>query len=413
MRRSLSRWLLLSSITAAVAISSTGCRTGGWGWNPSSWSSWGWGSGGSTTALASSKPTTQVPKPSATQTPAATTSVAAGTPGSAAGSPAFTASAPPANYPTTNNPYGGSYPTQTASAVSTPGAGSGVANSVGYQTGPYQMTSPPAASGTSPYAQAPTTGAAGGQSWNTSPSGPYGQSPYGTAGVQTADQRSSAGSPTGYGGSSYGGSPSPYGSVPTGTTPPTTTPPNISMPPAGDASGSAYGSGSYGASSSGSGGYNTGAYGGSPVANTNLSSYQGTGGAYGSGYTSGTYGGATGAGGQANTTPPTTTDPAPSYSTAPNYMTPGTAPTIAPPTGATGPWKEYVPPAKPYDTSSTGGAPTGSSLSATSLPSALTTTSGGYRPGSTGTAVQNASYTAPSTGVPGTGDSVYGNTYTR
>jgi hypothetical protein len=391
MRRSISRWLLLSSITAAVALTSTGCRTGGWGWNPANLSSWGWGSGGSTTALAS-KPTTQVPKPSATQTPAATTSVAAGTPGSAVGSPAFTASAPPANYPTTSQPYGSTYPTQTASAVSTPGAASGVANSVGYQTGPYQMTSPPAASGNSPYAQAPATGGtSGGQSWNTSASGPYG-----AAGVQTADQRSSAGSPTGYGGSSYGGAAAPYGSVPS-----TTSPPTISMPPAGEAGGNAYGAGAYGANAYGTGGYDAGAYGGSPAPST--------------------YGGSNYAGGSTGaaettappTNPPTATAPASPYSAAPNYMTPGTAPTTAPPTGATGPWKEYVPPAKPYDTSSTGGAPTGSSLPATSLPSALTTVSGGYRPGSTGTAVQNASYTAPSTGVPGTGGSVYGNTYTR
>jgi hypothetical protein len=166
MQLSLSRWTRLGTLCAVVALASaTGCRSGGMGssWSqPSSWLSWNPWSKSSAPAgsLANSKPSTSVPKPSATATPSPSTSLAAGT-GVNPGAAAYTAAAP--SYPTTGSAYGyPSYQAQQASAAQPAGATGQVQPSVGYQTGPYGMTS---AQPAAPQVYVPPV-QGGGQSWN-------------------------------------------------------------------------------------------------------------------------------------------------------------------------------------------------------------------------------------------------------
>ena len=101
----------------------------GWGWSTPSWlsfSNWGWGNNSAATALAQTKPSTTVPKPSSLVTPQATSSVAA-TPGPmgypGATNPNYAAPNYAAGgYPATARSYGSPYGTQPASAYQQPGA---------------------------------------------------------------------------------------------------------------------------------------------------------------------------------------------------------------------------------------------------------------------------------------------------
>ena len=267
MRVSLSRWTIVSALVVGLSIcSASGCRTGGaagWGWSTPSWMSWNnWGWDKNTTAVAQSKPSTTVPRPSSISTPQPTTSVAAGT-GGHVGYPTATANASSTNpnyaasgYPAVSRGYSSPYSTQPAAAyqpASGAGASGQVQPTVGYQTGPYGMTSaqtanagatPAPAYGNPSYSQPSYPAASGqqaiGQTWNA-PTAQQGGSTY-----QTADQSSQAGyaaaggysqpaasAPTSYGAaaspaqggyvpsaSTYGNSGSAYGqsAAPTATT---------------------------------------------------------------------------------------------------------------------------------------------------------------------------------------------------
>ncbi|HZL86826.1 MAG TPA: hypothetical protein VFB96_00505 [Pirellulaceae bacterium] len=145
-------WRMLSSsaLVAGIVLAFSGCKSGGGIWTP------GWGKLGSSSSasdLAVSRPTTKVPKPSSDATPS--------TPGSLASS----SSAPG----TQNGPYGSS-----SERTSTPGSTYGsrpaawqgephssVAPAGGYQTGgPYNMASRPSQPGVTPGAYAQPSGAA-------------------------------------------------------------------------------------------------------------------------------------------------------------------------------------------------------------------------------------------------------------
>lgn len=380
MRVSLSRWTIVSALVVGLSIcSASGCRTGGaagWGWSTPSWMSWNnWGWANNTTAVAQSKPSTTVPRPSSISTPQPTTSVAAGT-GGPAGYPTATANASSTNpnyaangYPAVSRGYSSPYSTQPAAAYQ-PAGGAGASGqvqpTVGYQTGPYGMTSaqtasagatPAPAYGNPSYSQpsypaasypAPSGQPASGQTWNAPAAAPQGGSTY-----QTADHSNHAGY------SAAGGYSQPAASAPT----------------------------SYGAAASpAQGGY-------VPSAST-----------YG---TSGTA--------------------AYSQSAAP-------APAPAP-AATSGAWQGYSQPPAPYQGTSVQPAaaatvasappaaapvPNGPAAAGTypNVPAALATDATSYRPGSTagGYGVQNAGFAqAPATGGtynPGSAPA-YGNTYTR
>src|SRR3954447_2587358 len=151
MRVAFSRWTTFGALTVCLTIgAASGCRSTASGWSAPSWLSWNnWGKpGASSSSLASTaKPSTQVPtKPSTGATPQAVASVGAGTTGSSSygNNPSYGAT--PGGYPTGtgSNPYG----TQAAAAYQQANAGGQVQPTVGYQTGPYGMSSSAAGGGT-------------------------------------------------------------------------------------------------------------------------------------------------------------------------------------------------------------------------------------------------------------------------
>lgn len=390
MRISLSRSRRLATILLCSTLAcSTGCTMSGWKNSSPSWmSSWykPWGSSKETN-LAVTKPSTAVPSSAAKPGATALASDAekpnfwTGTTRSAA---ANTPANVPASYPATGQAY--NYPTQPAAGYqANPGATPTATPAVGYQTGPYGMTSTAAAPATTApaYAQAA-------QSWNlpaqpaqpaaTVPTGGYGASPYSAApaqsptdyqaagGYQVADQRGMTAAPAG--GSSYGPAAS-YGAR------------------------SGYGSDtpSYGAGSTSTPSYGTPTYGsGSPAA-----------GGYQAPASSGGYQGY-GAPASQPAAPPT------SYNSGSPYSSQGAS------TGGSSydSTAVYQPDTQPQPAANV-------STSQFAMPASLTT-SGGYRPGSTGRSdVQNAGYdstaaapsSAPSTAMPSYSAPTYGNTYTR
>lgn len=295
--------------------------------------------------------------------PQAANSVAAGT-GGASGYPHATnpnyAVNSAASYPATSRNYASPYGTQPAAAFQSPTAGGQVQPTVGYQTGPYGMTSSsaaPSAAGASGYP------AASGASWNTpgaatAASGPA--SPYGTNGYQTADQRSA------YGGAATGAAASsPYGQAAAGASP--------------YAGSAGYAAPSYGTSAS-------------------------------------PYGAAGAAAPAAPTTPSAATGPWSGYS---QPATPYNQSGSTQPTGTTSPAASTAStsPASGYGTASPAAATTASNYPA--VPSSLTADSSTYHPGSTagGYGVQNANYSQPQTATSGAynpgGATNYGNSYTR
>jgi hypothetical protein len=381
MRVSLSRWTIIGVMGLSLSIASaSGCRSGGGiaGWTPTwpSWSNWGWGNS-SSTSLAQNKPSTTVPKPSAGATPQAVASVAAGTSG------AGQAYATTPNYSTTTGTYGG-YGTQAAAAYQQAGAAGQVQPTVGYQTGPYGMSSNNAA-GAYGAASTPAAGAYGTSSYGAANNA---AAAYGNSGYRVADQRSAYGAQNA----------SPYSS-------------------------------SAGQTGYAAGGYSTGAYGQQAAAPNYgaAASYPTTSGAA-SGYGAAGYGtstppaapsAATGAWSgysqqgpaydqRSSTEPATTTAPT---STGYESATPAAA---LPTAYAT---TQPAAAAQPAPTT----APATATGSYPSVPSSLATDSGSYRPGSTagGYGVQNAAYSQPAAtsqapGVYGAGGaSTYGNTYTR
>src|SRR5688572_23406003 len=145
MRFAISRWTVVGALGLSVLISAaSGCRSGttAGSWSTPSWmsmSNWGWGgSSSSPTSLAQNKPSTSVPKPSTTATPQAVASVGAGSGQQYATNP--------------NYAHSGAHGTQTAAAYQPAGGANQVQPTVGYQTGPYGMSS--ATSGPGGYAAA-------------------------------------------------------------------------------------------------------------------------------------------------------------------------------------------------------------------------------------------------------------------
>jgi hypothetical protein len=282
-------------------------------------------------------------------------------------------------YPTTSQPYGGSYsyPTQPASTTATPG--SGVAPSVGYQTGPYQVSGAAPTGGSAGYSAASTYGAADGQSWNSNPAAPT--TPPAADAYRTADQRSMYGT--------QDNSPANYGQ-------PTTTPPGYAEP-----------TGSY---SQPTGGY------GQPAAQSSSSyatppSYSGASAnsPYGS-YQPSPPSAATGPWQGYEPTSSTT-----NYGESPATDSPAAAPAAggysSPAPGGYAPaaTASTQPTTQPFTTPyspNLGGAPAASSPATTaspasySLPPSLASSQGSYRPGST-SGVQNAGYAQPTGSISG------------
>ena len=116
MRVALTRSTILGALVIGLALSASGgCRTGGGlaNWSPT-WPTWtGWGKPSSSTSLAQTKPSTAVPRPSASANPQAVASVAAGT---GAASPQYATTT--GTYPTSTTGYG----TQAAAAYQQAGA---------------------------------------------------------------------------------------------------------------------------------------------------------------------------------------------------------------------------------------------------------------------------------------------------
>jgi hypothetical protein len=398
MRVTLSRWSIVGTLLVGLPLlAASGCQSGaGWGWSSPSWMSWnnlGWGKTATPTALASTKPGTSVPKPSTTATPQATSSVAAGT-GQPTGYPTATnpnyaaAGYTAGNYPATSRGYTSPYSTQPASAYQQAGSTAQVQQpSVGYQTGPYGMTSSGGAGAPSAYAaggygQSGYPSAAG-TSWNTpaaaspsaypssSASGAYGAYPSsGSSAYQTADQRSMYGSRE----------TSPYSNDPS--------------------------RGSYGASAAaGSSAASPATYGSSPTAAP--SSY---------GPSGGTYGSSSGTGYGASPAPSAATGPWNGYSQPSAPYNQGTS---TQPAGTAGPAATAYDPTATSATAVAGSGGLTPPAAAPAVPSSLATDTNSYRPGSTAGnyGVQSATYNQPqptpsSTYSPG-GAVNYGNTYTR
>ncbi|HZN35273.1 MAG TPA: hypothetical protein VFB80_15700 [Pirellulaceae bacterium] len=209
MRVSFTRSLFLGTVCVSLMACAGGCRSGGTGWTTPSWMNWSnWTGGGSTTAPSTSlsqntRPGMGVAKPSTQVSPQATASVAAGTggTGAAGGYPGGYTGATNPRYTTTTSPppsYGAGtsgYGAAPASAYQQASTSGQVQPTVGYQTGPYSMTS--AAAPQNPYAQSgygqnnAAAGSTGGSTWSApaaaqpaaAPANNYGASAY------TADQR--------------------------------------------------------------------------------------------------------------------------------------------------------------------------------------------------------------------------------
>jgi hypothetical protein len=364
MRVSLSRWTIVGALLIGMSLCGTGCRApggAGWGWSTPtwlSWSNWGWGNNSSAAALAQTKPSTTVPKPSSLVTPQATSSVAA-TPGPmgypGATNPNYAASA----YPATARSYGSPYGTQPAAAYQQPGVPGQVQPTVGYQTGPYGMTSGGAGGyGAGGYAQGGYP-AGSGATWNQPAAGGYGAAGQPAAGgYQTADQRSVYGAQES---SPYSNSQSGYSAG------------GYSQPSSGNAS--------YGATNgTGAPSYGAGApYGSSPAPAATTSPWNG-------------YQGS-------STQQAAPANPAPG-----GYSPPASTASASAPGG-------YGQPAAPTASAPASGYP--------GIPASLATDSSSYKPGSTagGYGVQSAGYTQPQTAYPGSSYNPsglnYGNTYTR
>jgi hypothetical protein len=354
--------------------------------SPSWMTSWykPWG-GSKETNLAVTKPSTGLPSASASGQPGST--AVAGETGTTTnfwtGATRPASANIPANYPATGQPY--SYPTQPAAGYqANAGATATATPAVGYQTGPYGMTSTPAA--TAPAASSPGYAQAA-QSWNmpaqgaqpaaTVPTTGYGapayqaaQQPAGYAaqpaagyqasgGYQMADQRGTmtggATTAPAYGPTATYGAAAGYGS-PSNPAPSSTTP--------------SYGTPAYGSGQPAAGGYQAPASSGGYQGYSAPASEPST---YGSGSPYSNQGASTGSGNN--------------YSSA----------------------AVYQPDTQPQPAAS-------ASPSQFAMPASLTT-SGGYRPGSTGrNDVQNAGYdstaAAPSAS-PTYNAPTYGNTYTR
>jgi len=382
---------LALGLTVATALTTTGCKVGGWGassWTSPGWLSWGKKAPPSTAGIAATKPSTTLP--SSTASPSPTTSVAAATPG--ATSTTTTPSTPNATstaaaaYPTT--PQAFAYPTQPAAAYQTAGATNTVAPTGGYSAGPYSMTSgqTPTAQ-QSPYAQSyqaggyGATAAATPSGYTGGSAGGYANSPapttWNTTPAYTADQSSSAygateASPYSSPASAYGA-----GAMTTPAAYQQSAPPTYSN--GSDTSGYNQTPGSYN-----QGGYNPGyTPAAAPPAYSQPQSYltpAASGGYEGQHVTnveSSTTANAGTTAGYAETG--STTAPAAYGSPAPSTSMPSTTvPTTTTTTTAVTP------------ATSTGGSP--------ALPAALTGESGGYRPGSTGRAVGSETSPATSTG---------------
>src|SRR5262245_43732296 len=155
MRVSLRRSMFLGTVCVSLLACAGGCRSGGTGWTTPSWMNWNnWStSTPSSTSLAQNKPGSGPAKPSTQVSPQATASVAAGTgaasgyPGSHTGTtnPRYTTTTSP---PPATSPAFGAAPASAYQQASTTGQ---VQPTVGYQTGPYSMTS--SAAPQNPYAQ--------------------------------------------------------------------------------------------------------------------------------------------------------------------------------------------------------------------------------------------------------------------
>src|SRR5437762_6388750 len=187
MRVAFSRWTIFSALTICLSIgAASGCRSTASGWSAPSWLSWNnWGKSSTPSSLAATKPSTQMPKPSAGTTPQAVASVGAGTTGSSpyGNNPSYASAA--AAYPTGTGSTG--YGTQAAAAYQQANAAGQVQPTVGYQTGPYGMSSSAAGGAAGGYAATgyggATNAAAG---YGAAPSAGYGTAAntgYGAAGT--------------------------------------------------------------------------------------------------------------------------------------------------------------------------------------------------------------------------------------